>query len=48
MQAGTEGAAERRNKVGDKLGIGMAGSKTFLHRLNHFGIRREEVQEALK
>ena len=46
--AGTEGASERRNKVGDKLGIGMAGSKTFLHRLNHFGIRREEVEEALK
>ena len=46
--AGTKGAAERRSKVGDKLGIGMAGSKTFLHRLNHFGIKREEIEEALK
>ena len=46
--AGTEGAAERRRIVGDRLGIGMAMSKTFLHRLNHFGITREEIEKALK
>ena len=46
--AGTPGAAERRNAVADRLGIGMAGSKTFLRRLNHFGITRKEVEEALK
>ena len=45
--AGREGAAERRCVVGDRLGIGMAGSKTFLRRLNHFGISREEIEEAL-
>lgn len=45
--AGMDGAAERRSVVGDRLGIGMAGSKTFLHRLNHFGISREEIEKAL-
>lgn len=46
--AGTPKAAEHRSIVGDRLGIGMAGSKTFLHRLNHFGIKREEVEQALE
>jgi ribonuclease M5 len=45
---GTEGAAKRRRAVGKKLGIGMAVSKTFLRRLNSFGISREEVETALK
>ena len=45
--AGTTGAAERRRVIGDKLGVGMAGSKTFLRRLNHFGISREEIEQAL-
>ena len=46
--AGTAGAAERRRIVADRLGIGMATGKTFLHRLNHFGITREEIEEAMK
>ncbi|MGX8774235.1 MAG: ribonuclease M5 [Bacillota bacterium] len=46
--AGTPGAAERRRKAAEKLGVGMAGSKTFLRRLNRFGITREEIEEALK
>ncbi len=46
--AGTPGAAERRSRAAEKLGVGMAGSKTFLRRLNHFGISREEVEEALE
>ena len=46
--AGTPKAAERRRVVGDKLGIGMAGSKTFLHRLNHFGVSREEIEQVLE
>lgn len=45
---GTPGAAKRRRAVGSKLGIGMAVSKTFLRRLNSFGISREEVEKALK
>ena len=45
---GTPGAAKRRREVGNKLGIGMAVSKTFLNRLNSFGISREEVEKALK
>ena len=46
--AGTAEAAKRRRVVGDKLGVGMAGSKTFLHRLNHFGISREEIDLVLE
>ena len=45
---GTPGAANRRREVGDRLGIGMATGKTFLRRLNRFGITREEVENALK
>ena len=44
---GVPGAARRRQEVGNRLGIGMASSKTFLRRLNHFGISREEVETAL-
>ena len=45
---GTQSASERRRMVGDRLGIGMAGSKTFLRRLNYFGIGREEMEQALE
>ena len=45
---GVPGAARRRLEVGNRLGIGMASSKTFLRRLNHFGISREEVETALR
>lgn len=45
---GTDGASERRRRAAEKLGIGMATSKTFLRRLNRFGITREEIEEALK
>ena len=45
---GVPGAARRRQEVGDRLGIGMASSKTFLRRLNHFGISREEIETALR
>lgn len=46
--AGTPGAAERRQKAGGTLGIGMADAKTFLRRLNHFGIKREEIEKAIE
>ena len=45
---GVPGAAQRRRQLGQKLGIGQATAKTFLHRLNRFGISREEVEAALK
>ena len=46
--AGTTESAKRRSVVGDRLGIGMASSKTFLHRLNHFGVSREEIKQVLE
>lgn len=39
---GIEHATERRDKLGHALGIGYGNTKTFLERLNHFGITREE------
>lgn len=39
---GCSGAAVRRAMVGEKLGIGYANAKTFLYRLNHYGVTREE------
>ena len=44
---GVPGAARRRRALGQELGIGQATAKTFLQRLNRFGISREEVEEAL-
>ncbi|SET05265.1 ribonuclease M5 [Anaerobranca gottschalkii] len=41
-------AKERREKLGEILGIGYGNSKTFLKRLNAFGITREEFEQALK
>ncbi len=40
--AGGENSAQRRSRLGKALGIGYANSKTFLARLNGFGISREE------
>lgn len=45
---GVPGAAQRRRILGQKLGIGQATAKTFLQRLNRFGITREEVEAARK
>ena len=41
-------AKKRREKLGNTLGIGYANSKTFLLRLNAFGITQEEFIDALK
>ena len=46
--AGGSNAAEKREKIGDILGIGYSNSKQFLNRLNNFGITREEFQKALE
>lgn len=43
-----EGAAARRSRLGEILGIGYANTKTFLNRLNHYGVTEEEFAEALK
>lgn len=40
--AGVPGAAERRDKLGKRLGIGYGNSKVFLNRLNQYGILRKE------
>lgn len=46
LSGGAE-ASERRAKLGAKLGIGYANAKTFLLRLNHYGVTREEFEQAL-
>lgn len=45
---GTEDAAARRAQLGRLLGLGFANAKTFLRRLNTYGITREEFDSALK
>lgn len=44
--AGGEGARERRETLGRALGIGYSNSRTFLKRLNDFGVTREAFEEA--
>ncbi|HAE92190.1 MAG TPA: ribonuclease M5, partial [Tissierella sp.] len=39
---------EKRERLGEILGIGYANSKQFLNRLNNFGITRKEFEEALE
>ncbi len=43
--SGGPGASERRARLGEALGIGYGNGKTFLKRLNAFGITREEFEE---
>ncbi len=45
--SGSPAASEKRAKLGAVLGIGYANAKTFLQRLNHYGITRQEFQQAL-
>lgn len=45
---GTAAAGERRAKIGALLGVGYANAKTFLQRLNHYGVTREEFFAALQ
>lgn len=46
--SGGAAASERRAKMGEALGIGYANAKTFLMRLNHYGVTREEFEQALE
>lgn len=45
--AGDRDASARRNEVGKRTGIGYANAKTFLVRLNHYGVTREEFDRAI-
>lgn len=45
---GGSNSREKRELLGDYLGIGYGNSKQFLNRLNNFGISKEEFIEALE
>ena len=45
--SGSPAASEKRAKLGAVLGIGYANAKTFLQRVNHYGITRQEFQQAV-
>ena len=45
--SGTEDASGRRGRLGALLGIGFANTKTFVHRLNNYGITRAEFEQAV-
>ena len=45
--SGSPAAAQRRAQAGALLGIGFANAKTFLKRLNHYGVTRVEFTQAL-
>lgn len=44
---GTPDAATRRAVAGEMLGIGYANAKTFLRRLNNYGVTRQEFTAAM-
>jgi ribonuclease M5 len=44
---GNESAKERRDKLGNILGIGYCNSSQFVTRLNNYGISRDEFMNAL-
>jgi len=44
----SEGASERRDTLGAILGIGYGNAKTFLRRLNAYGITRSAFEEAVR
>lgn len=45
--AGSSNASSRRAKIGEMLGLGFANAKTFLKRLNHYGVTQAEFAAAL-
>ena len=46
--SGSSAASARRAKLGAALGVGYANAKTFLLRLNHYGVTRQEFETALQ
>ena len=50
IMAGLSGgpdSSRRRARAGELLGLGFANAKTFLKRLNHYGVTREEFRAAV-
>ena len=45
---GTESAQAGRQAVGKALGIGYGNAKAFLRKLNHYGITREDFEQAVR
>ena len=46
--SGSPSASIRRADLGAILGIGFANAKTFLNRLNHYGVTRMEFEQAIQ
>ena len=46
--SGSDNSAARRAALGAVLGIGYGNAKQFLHRLNNYGVTREEFQKAVE
>lgn len=46
--SGSPDAAQRRAEIGAILGIGYANAKTFLSRLNNYGVTEKEFIQALE
>jgi len=46
--AGGPGSKEKREKLGEILGIGYTNGKQLLNRLNHLGVSRDEFIEAME
>ncbi len=44
---GCSDAASRRKRLGEILGIGYANAKTFVRRLNHYGVIRSAYEAAM-
>ena len=45
--SGSPEASRKRDRLGAELGIGYGTAKTFLRRLNTYGVTREEFERAL-
>ena len=45
---GNNMASDRRDRVGQILGIGYGNAKQFLNRLNNYGVTREEFEKAVE
>ena len=45
---GVKGAKKRRKLLGDILKIGYCNSKQLIHRLNNYGIKKDEFIKAMK
>ena len=45
--SGAQDSATRRARLGAILGVGCANAKTFLMRLNHYGVTRAEFDDGI-